>query len=569
MRARAGAVTPRRPPGARAIAAVAAIAALAALLAWQWRLAGDFRIDDAYIGFSFAKNLGSGRGLVYSWGERVEGYSNFLWVALCSLAYAFGGDDPPVYPFARALAWGSFALLLAATWRLARRREGPAAALGAVALLAATTDFARAAASGLETVPYAALVTAGAAHYLGEPPGRPRRSLWWFVAAALVRIDGFVPLLFVLAFEAASARLARRLDARAYARWALAPLAAYALYFAARWAYYGLPLPSTYYAKSMVTEGDPYRGYRYLWLALHDSGAYVSLAVGALALRRPSREAAFAAAFVAYYAAYVVATGGDWMPFNRFALPLFPFVFALFVWGAADALRAAAAHPPQARRSAAVLVAAAFLFVAIRVEGHFVDTRAEAKKRGIARFVARHTHDDLLASVPWVRQIVRAPGETLVTDYAGAFAVYTDARIIDMWGLCNVEIARRGNAEGVAPVYGKTCLPCYREFDPDYFHVNVPILRPAGAFDSHQAVIDAVFQGPALDRHIDLKGRYATGRVREAATGRSLYFLERRREGRPLRARPGAPGFVVEYPFEPGGAGLGPVGRRGPSPDGT
>ncbi|HEU4413088.1 MAG TPA: hypothetical protein VFS43_48045 [Polyangiaceae bacterium] len=546
-------MTPRlRAPGARVALAVAAIAAL---LAWQAALVGDFRIDDAYISFSFAKNLAAGEGLVYSRGERVEGYSNFLWVVLCAPAYALGGADPPVYAVARALAGAFFALLLGAVYRLVRLREGPPAAFGALALLAATTDLARAAASGLETLPFVALVAAGAAHYLGEAPDRRGRSLWWFVAAALMRIDGFVPLLFVLGFEAASAGLGRRLRPRAFARWALPPLAAYALYFAARWAYYGLPLPSTYYAKTLVTAGDPYRGYKYVWDALWGWGAPVALAFGAAALRRPRREALFAAAFVAYYAAYAVATGGDWMPFSRFVLPLYPFVVTLFVWGAATALRAAAARWPAARRAAAAAVAGAYLFVGWLVDGHTLDTRAEAIKRGHARHIARHTHDNLLASVPWARHIVRAPGETLVTDYAGVFAVYTDARVIDMWGLCNVEIARRGNAEGIVPIYGKTCLPCYREFDPDYFHANLPLVRPAGDLATHQAVIAAVFQGPAIDRQIDLQRRYATGRVREAATGRSLYFLEKRRAGRPLRARPAGPGFVVEYPFEPGGLG--------------
>ena len=167
-----------------------------------------------------------------------------------------------------------------------------------------------------------------------------------------MRIDGFVPLLFVLGFEAASARYERRFDGRRFARWALPAVAAYALYFGARWAYYGLPLPTTYYAKNAVTAVDPLRGYKYLWNAAWGTGAVAALAGGALALRRPSRESVFAAAFVAYYGAYVVATGGDWMPFNRFALPMAPFVAALFVWGLAEALRAAR---PAARSAAFVL----------------------------------------------------------------------------------------------------------------------------------------------------------------------------------------------------------------------
>ncbi|HEU4534461.1 MAG TPA: hypothetical protein VFS00_10100 [Polyangiaceae bacterium] len=542
-------------PRARQRAALAAAGlALVGLLIWQRRHVGDWRVDDAYISYSFAKNLAAGRGLVFSHGERVEGYSNFLWVVLCSPAYLVGMGTK-IYGFARMLAWGFLGLLFASVDRIVRRRAGVVASFFALALLAVTTDLVRAVLSGLESVPYAALVAAGAAHYLTEDPARRRHSIWWFIAAGLMRIDGFVPLAFVLGFELVASIYERRFSVRALARWAGPGLLVYGLYFGARWAYYGLPLPTTYYAKNAVTTGDPYRGFKYLRDALTEWGAPVALAFGALALRRPTRESLYAAGFVVYYAAYVAATGGDWMPFNRFALPLAPFLAALFVWGLAEARRYGAAAGPTAFRLAAGLGAAAYLFVAARVDGHVVDTKLEEGKQGMVRHVKLHTRENLLATLPWMRHVVRQPGDKLVTDYAGVFSVYTEASVIDMWGLCNAAIALRGTTQGVAPVYGKTCLPCYREFEPDYFHVMVPLVRAEGDFTSQAQVIAQIFQGPALDREIDLKGRYATGRVRETATGRSLYFLERRRPDRPLVPRAPAPGVVVEYPFEPGGLG--------------
>ena len=45
--------------------------ALATHLAWV--------CDDAFISFRYAANLAHGRGLVWNPGERVEGYTNFLW----------------------------------------------------------------------------------------------------------------------------------------------------------------------------------------------------------------------------------------------------------------------------------------------------------------------------------------------------------------------------------------------------------------------------------------------------------------------------------------------------------
>jgi hypothetical protein len=119
--------------------------------------------------------------------------------------------------------------------------------------------------------------------------------------------------------------------------------------------------------------------------------------------------------------------------------------------------------------------------------------------------------------------------------------------------LCNRDIALYGNTEGINPIYGKTCIECYRKFDPDYFHVMTPIVRGPNDFQDQRSVITQVFQGWALNRVIDLYNRYATGRVLEPATGRALWFLEKRRPQNKLVPRTRSDGFVIDYPFEPGG----------------
>ena len=42
----------------------------------------DFVNDDAYISFRYAQNLAEHGQLVFNLGERVEGYTNFLWTVL-------------------------------------------------------------------------------------------------------------------------------------------------------------------------------------------------------------------------------------------------------------------------------------------------------------------------------------------------------------------------------------------------------------------------------------------------------------------------------------------------------
>jgi len=40
----------------------------------------EWGLDDAYISYRYAENLARGEGLVFNHGERVEGYSNLLYV---------------------------------------------------------------------------------------------------------------------------------------------------------------------------------------------------------------------------------------------------------------------------------------------------------------------------------------------------------------------------------------------------------------------------------------------------------------------------------------------------------
>ena len=43
--------------------------------------------DDAFISLVYAKNLSNGEGLVFNPGERVEGYTNFLWILLLAIPH--------------------------------------------------------------------------------------------------------------------------------------------------------------------------------------------------------------------------------------------------------------------------------------------------------------------------------------------------------------------------------------------------------------------------------------------------------------------------------------------------
>jgi arabinofuranosyltransferase len=105
--------------------------------------------DDAFISFRYAQNLANGHGLVFNVGERVEGYSNFLWTLLMAIPHVLGAD--PIR-FAYVVGLTCFVGTLVATRALALAVTGrDNDALLTVALLATNFTFLCYATGGLET----------------------------------------------------------------------------------------------------------------------------------------------------------------------------------------------------------------------------------------------------------------------------------------------------------------------------------------------------------------------------------------------------------------------------------
>jgi hypothetical protein len=108
----------------RAALAAGALALLGLVLAGRAR----FVQDDAFISFVYARNLAKGNGLVW-FGERVEGYTNFLWVLWMAAGLRLG-IEPIAWSYVGGLA--AFAFLLQGTWALGRLLLGGAGAIVAL-----------------------------------------------------------------------------------------------------------------------------------------------------------------------------------------------------------------------------------------------------------------------------------------------------------------------------------------------------------------------------------------------------------------------------------------------------
>ena len=287
----------------------------------------QFLCDDAYISFRYAEHLSIGEGLVWNVGERVEGFTNFLWVLWLAFTMKFGLDPATV-----ALASGALsgAVVLAATVILSTgsKRWPDPLAFVAPLCLASNRSFAAWASGGLETMAFAAMLMLGWVAYRYEADATQRR-LW---PSAL--IFGFAFWLrpeaalfgLVVAVGVSLAALRGRLSTRGWIGWLLCwslPMVTLSLF---RWHYFGSWLPNTFAAKVPGLWWE--QGFNYLSLAARAFAPLwlAPLAVAALWLRRSRIERALLIS-ICLYLLYVAAVGGDRFEF-RFLVP----ILAPFYW---------------------------------------------------------------------------------------------------------------------------------------------------------------------------------------------------------------------------------------------
>lgn len=422
----------------------------------------DFLHDDAFIAFRYAANWAAGIGPVYNPGERVEGYSDFLWVALLRGAAAAGRDVVLTARGVGSAAGIALALGAAlAVWSCFRRSWRLALfAAAAVALHACPAVWAL---SGLETVPFALLVLAASIMFLHE---RRRRRAHWvsgllFAGVALLRADGF--LFLFPAVVLAALQPERRTRALVTLGVAFAVVAVpYAIW---RWSFYGSLLPNTYYAKTGGGLLQQVRGLFYVYNVIEPFGGILLWCLPLVLLARRDRERdperLYFALLVASVGAAVVWVGGDHMPMGRFFAPLVVPVLLLQMEAAVEIVASTRGLPGRVPWLAAFV-----LWSCILLAGFMPTLNRRRLPASFAISNAALTRQWVLAG-HWLRDHV-APGTWMATNAAGAVAYYSGLPVIDMLGLNDSHIAH------TAPVTGGGGTAGHEKRDFDYVLARRP-----------------------------------------------------------------------------------------------
>ncbi|MBK8480165.1 MAG: hypothetical protein IPL40_03150 [Proteobacteria bacterium] len=482
-------------------------ALLATVALWLHARWYTFVTDDAYITFRYSWNLATHGQPVFNLGERVEGYTNFLWMLLLALGLRLGVAPELVARVLATLAATAVLGLVVALSRLYRGgRATPWDALGAL-WLASAAHFAAWCGGGLETQLFSALALGGIVLYAAElaarPRDQPRRAVaggLLFALATLTRPEGALLWgLTSLHRLACNLREEGRLrPSRAEWSGALAFLLPCAAFFVWRWRYYGYPLPNTFYVKAqgqtlvMLRQwGWPYLrdffGETKLWCLAPLLLALLALRWRVVVARRagqraraderpattsccaarsatpggalaPSRWWSYWALLVVPYVGYIAMVGGDFMTLGRFFVPLLP-LFALL---GQELLRELCDRPTasQARgwRPARALpvIAGVLALSAWNSVGLARQSRAPSYYRwglDTPGYLEKFAADRMIIG-RWLRAHLPADA-LLAAGGAGSIAYASRLPVLDAFGLNDAWIAHHAPISGTRPGHAK------------------------------------------------------------------------------------------------------------------
>ncbi len=424
-------------------------------------------VDDAYITFRFAENLLKGHGLVFNAdGPPVEGYTSFGQILL-SLPFIAIGKGLAAFGMVLVglIGWSLAVALLWSFMRRQRPGEMDRPEWFFLIFLGMCHPAVIWAWSAMET-PTLALAWVAAWFFHQREYERnelPKFSALLTVAAGLLHPEG-VLIAVVLGLSWFLPWDKNRLKNGLL--YAAIVLGLFGGYWICRWVYFGYPLPNTFYAKVGGGGGLAMTGLRYVWLAAASNllPIYLLYLVARQwhELKSWPRWLWQSLAAIAVLVTYNIAVGGDYFAFQRFLLPIFPFMM-LAVWelwhrrraqtaverererqeDAAKAGAAAAAEEPPAKRHP--LLFAVVLMILLMIWSGFFKFQMIQHRR-----MQKIVPEFVDAGKILARQLPKKA--TIATIPIGALGYYADRNILDITGLTDTHIAHLAIPTGMRNV---------------------------------------------------------------------------------------------------------------------
>jgi len=406
--------------------------------------------DDAFITFRYSKFLAGGGGPYFNHGEHVEGYTNFLLMALTAGVIALCGDDAAL-PVAKVIgAVAGLASLLGA-WALCKLWLGRIVQVSvgagllswtAGALVAINSAFALNSTTGLETTLFSTCVVFGLVLITRtDETGRWHGAGVLFALAALTRPEGAIVFGVVVIGQLLTGAWRDRAVRRAMMWDILLVGGVVAAHLCFRAVFYeGELLPNTYYAKAGGMGGRTASGYLAAFAGRHFAWvlwplAFIAATLGAAAIKRSVLPATCVLVFAI---GAIYATGPDWMPGYRLLVPYVPIWSALAVCGIAVVSGRGRRGSSLPSRAWVPGMAAAAIVVILAVSQ--TPARRSYHERCVIR--AAGYAQGHVALADWLRRDAKSGQTVALMDIGIVGFKCVDLNILDITGLTDRTVAK-------------------------------------------------------------------------------------------------------------------------------
>jgi hypothetical protein len=501
--------------------------------------------DDAMIPMRYARNLAHGQGLLWNpGGERVEGFTNPLWVLFMSLFHLL--PIPTYFLSLPIQISGALLVLLTALYvrRIAHALSygSQLAALSAVALTAFYAPLVNWSLQGMEVSLLAALAAASAYHMATSLARRQFSVVPYALlgVAVLVRMDACVLL-------AASTLWGIISDNRHRTRHALAGIAAIALCAGSqtifRLGYYGDLLPNTYYLKMT---GYPaslrvLKGLLSLLGFLERLPWWLLVAAFLPFIWRRDRGRMLLVALFSAQCLYSMYVGGDawewWGGANRYLAVVMPLFFVLVSLGAADLISWAVVRlkaRPRPLLFAARAAGAALVLAFLVASNSFSSTSL----RQWLLLEPPLLRDDNALNVKTAELIraVTTDRALIALSWAGAIPYFSNRNSHDLLGKCDRRIAHE-RAHAISEwTAADSFVPGHLKWDFDYsilkLHPDI-VLRDVSSGRAQKAAFLARYESFYLGQQ-EIHARLGSPNI----VWRTLYQVDAEQKRRLSAGRP-------------------------------
>jgi len=441
-------------------------------------------VDDAFISFRYAKNLARGGGLVFNKGERVEGFTNLLWILIHAF-FAYLRFD--IVPLSKYLGLLFSLLTLYLTFQFNHKflKLSPSEAVLTPLYLALHPTFAMWTTGGLETSMFTFLLFSLFYYTVrieSENINTAKAIVFssLYILTSLTRPEGLPFGFILLTWLGYKILFVKKKGGRQLLLTVATALAGILLWFLWRYLYYGSLLPNHYNIKINAPVFMLPKGLLYTSGFILSTGWYIILfvVIGTI-LNKSSRLKRLIGALLFFQMCFVSWIGGDFMGKFRFYMPILP-LFALLIPNSLSGWKRMFTRKNNILASKwrymhtiiAVLILTRTFIPSIFGDPYQPYYTIDIRLQQILTKERKEVGEILKETLPDDMVVALCP--------AGAIPYYSDLRILDMYGLTDRDIA---SSPGVQP---KDVSPGHTIYNPDLILSKRPdILLGNGRLSEH------------------------------------------------------------------------------------